>query len=1042
MAVPTNPFVKMGPDTGKLVEIIDDRAVVEFFDAPVPGGSIRDDVPVSRLYGYFLEPQTRVWWEQDGQWRAGRVLAQPAGNSAKYLIGLTDKVNAEVEPERLNVRWSRPLVDPVRMLEARVADLRFFHRTRSEFLKEVLKHRAAIQGLAGITSSSVRIHRHQVLAARRVLRDPVRRYLLADEVGLGKTIEAGMVIRQVMLEIPGTRVVVTVPEQLVSQWEDELASKFAVNGLNGGSVEVISHAQLIEGTWNSGVEPGVLVIDEAHRLVDNEDADDFLAVCEPAHLTPVLLLLSATPARTNEEAFLRMLHLLDPASYRIEDTENFRQRILSRDEIGAALTLLRDGASTFLFEEAAERLMVCFPHDEQLAEMAQAVFRALEADDDDNATDAAQVLRNYVSDTYRLHRRMIRTRREGELEAELPVRGRAWSATRTVTDLDTRRPAIITALDSFRGELVAATEVSASDLLRVVASRCSSGLSAIRELVRLIKHEGFDGANPDELLALRELQSNSLGVDLADELDRIVQSDDPDGRLTAMTNWASPHIGHRKVAALTSYSVEARAAFDAAVERFGGHRVAGLLSEMSREELAVQYERILRDDLCNILICDSIAEEGFNLQFIDEILHLDLPWSASRLEQRLGRFDRFAADAVHKGPIRSTVCVDESELHRLSGAWLDFVDVAFDIFGRSTAVLQFVLPETEEAAIGRVLDGGFDELRGSAESERERLDSIRRAIEGQDLLDAVESDREESAFFENLVSVDKGGRRLGSAVSDWVGRTFNLHEEKRGSVSRFTVDKQNVPQITESEMQRIGIPVLNKRFSADRTQVGIGGVNILRPGYQLVDRVFEFTETDGRGTSFAVAKESKAITPELGMLPFFYFDFYVQPSMTTNDESPNGHRVIHARALEYFPAMVERIWFSRLLGEPVGGVVRQLEGEYDVNLAKDPNMFTELTAGIDWSQTCRDAEIGARGVVESRESVISCVQSARARLDGDEKKAIARGHARNRALGESFEEGTERGFFDAVRLAVLAPSFTTISCGVVLFLTPGTISKQ
>lgn len=1042
MAVPSNPFVKLGPDIGKLVEIDGDTAVVEFFDAPVPGGTVRDEVPVSRLHGYFLEPQTRVWWEQDGQWRAGRVFAQPEGNAGTYLIALPDKVNAEVEPSRLNVRWSRPLTDPVRMLEARVADLRFFHRTRSEFVSEVLRHRAAVQGLTGITSSSVRLHRHQVLAARRVLRDPVRRYLLADEVGLGKTIEAGMVIRQVMLESPRTRVVIAVPEQLVAQWEDELASKFAVNGLNGGSVEVISHEQLVKGTWDSDVEPGVLVIDEAHRLVDDDDVDRFLAVCEPAHLTPVLLLLSATPARTNEKAFLKMLHLLDPGSYRIEDTENFRQRILSRDEIGRALTLLRDGASTFLYEEAAERLVECFPHDEQLAAMAQAVLGALEADDDEAATDAAQVLRNYVSDTYRLHRRMIRTRREGALEAELPVRGRAWSNTRTVTDSDPRRPAVIAALDSFRGELSAATEVPAHELLRVVASRCSSGVDAIRDLVGLIKGGSIEGANPDETTALQILQSTALGTDLAADLELAVSTDDPDARLTAMADWAWPHIGKRKVAVLSAYSVVGRVALDAAIQRFGSHRVAGLLSDMSPDELATQYARIQRDEECNILICDSIAEEGWNLQFITDILHLDLPWSVNRLEQRLGRFDRFATDAGSAGPIRSTVCVDEPESHRLSGAWLDFVDVAFNVFGRSTAVLQFVLPETEQVAIERVLEGGFQELRETAETEREQLESIRRAIDGQDLLDAVESDREEREFLDNLTAVDKSGLRLGSAVSDWVGGTFNLREDKKGRVSRFTINKQNAPLITESEVQRIGISVLNRKFSAKRSEVGTDGVSILRPGYQLVDRVFEFTQSDGRGATFAVAKEAKAIKPEMGMLPFFYFDFYVEPTVVAADESPVDLRVVQTRALDYFPATVERIWFSRLLGEPIGGVQGQLTGEYDVNLAKDPALFAELTAGIDWSRTCRDAEAGARQIVETRESVISGVQSAQARLDADEKKAIARGHARRRALGESFDEEVERGFFDSVRSAVLAPSFTTISCGVVLLVTPGTIIEQ
>ena len=84
-------------------------------------------------------------------------------------------------------------------------------------------------------SSGVELHEHQVRAARRVLLDPVRRYVLADEVGLGKTIEAGMILRQIMLETPRTRAVVLAPDHLVPQWDQRSAPSFICRALAAAS---------------------------------------------------------------------------------------------------------------------------------------------------------------------------------------------------------------------------------------------------------------------------------------------------------------------------------------------------------------------------------------------------------------------------------------------------------------------------------------------------------------------------------------------------------------------------------------------------------------------------------------------------------------------------------------------------------------------------------------------------------------------------------------------------------------------------------------
>ena len=100
---------------------------------------------------------------------------------------------------------------------------------RLPFLRSILRQRSAAHGMRAVLSSCIELHAHQVETAWRVLQDPVQRYLLADEVGLGKTIEAGIIIRQMLLDKPNLRVQLILPPFLLEQWKRELTQKFRVH---------------------------------------------------------------------------------------------------------------------------------------------------------------------------------------------------------------------------------------------------------------------------------------------------------------------------------------------------------------------------------------------------------------------------------------------------------------------------------------------------------------------------------------------------------------------------------------------------------------------------------------------------------------------------------------------------------------------------------------------------------------------------------------------------------------------------------------------
>ena len=189
------------PGVGRVGAVQGERVRVTARIDRSPGGRLTMGT-CRRVPALEAPPQTRVYWQdQDtGMWAAGRVVG---GDPSAYFIRLPNsEFDRKVGEAELRVRWDRPVGDPVDVLIARANESPYFRDARLPMLRSLVSQRAASAGTPGLLSSSVEIYPHQVSAALTVLNDPVRRYLLADEVGLGKTIEAGLIIRQLLLDQP------------------------------------------------------------------------------------------------------------------------------------------------------------------------------------------------------------------------------------------------------------------------------------------------------------------------------------------------------------------------------------------------------------------------------------------------------------------------------------------------------------------------------------------------------------------------------------------------------------------------------------------------------------------------------------------------------------------------------------------------------------------------------------------------------------------------------------------------------------------------
>ncbi len=400
----------------KVIEATGNNWTVEYFDSPAH--TLRDvrTIPKTSIIPKKLGANTRVYYrdESTDQWIVGRVL-QDMGDGVE--VRFADKNDVYINYEHLFVRCNKPIADPVDYLVNVITETPQYAEARSGFLESYISQRGVSWGISALLSSVIELEPHQINVIRRILSDPSQRYLLADEVGLGKTIEAGVVIRQAVLDDPKRHyVIVLVPRSLVQQWRQELTQRFGLADFIEISVFVVAQ-DLVDEIDAHLAEATLLVIDEAHHVasgIDSQSRQLYDIVRSHSQRIERLLLLSATPVLRNESGFLRMLHLLDPVVYSLDDEEGFRTKINHRQILAEAVASL-DPQNALYLDSILEELVEKLPSDARLLELAGALRSQLVGLPDENdpeLVEAIRVLRAHLSETYRLHRRILRNRRK------------------------------------------------------------------------------------------------------------------------------------------------------------------------------------------------------------------------------------------------------------------------------------------------------------------------------------------------------------------------------------------------------------------------------------------------------------------------------------------------------------------------------------------------------------------------------------------------------------------------------------------------------
>ena len=521
--------------------------------------------------------------------------------------------------------------------------------------------------------AGIRLDAYQLLPLRKALRLPRVNLLIADDVGLGKTIEAGLIVRELLLRKRADFIVVAAPPSMTAQWKDELETKFglsfdiidrerfgdlrrergfSVNPWNTGSRFIVSHRLLVDETYSGLLRDALgefraralFILDEAHHAAPSAGTRYAVssqltrAIRDLAERFEHRLFLTATPHNGHSNSFTALLEMLDPQ--RFERGTEVRPRDLEPVMVRRLKSDLRRLGAAFP-ERVIEPIVVAdLPDDAPELDLARRLtaYGALRLNRIATLPPGKATLAKLVfvglqqrllssiaafARTLRAHRRGLVRLIEHEAEAHPSAAAVRFVAAKTGEDV-----AELDLEDTDAEAMADAEEESLAEAATASGAEGASVGDLAAELERV-----------DEMLAIAEHAAAK-----------------PDARVAWLIQWVRANLmvpsgawNDRRLIVFTEYEDtrrwlerRLREVFD---ETPGGEARIGVFTGATSTDRREAVKRAFNADPAQeplrILICTDAAREGINLQSrCADLVHFDLPWNPARLEQRNGRIDR------------------------------------------------------------------------------------------------------------------------------------------------------------------------------------------------------------------------------------------------------------------------------------------------------------------------------------------------------------------------------------------------------------------
>ena len=704
-----------------------------------------------------------------------------------------------------------------------------------EYRKWLELQQKSSAGFSAIMSAPIKPAHHQLNVMARVLGDPRLRFLLADEVGLGKTIEAGLILRQLFLDNNISNAAVVVPGPLMRQWERELRQKLNLQRLiENESIQIYSHDEI-----STVKDVDVLVVDEAHRFCRGESHEShFESLKAVALRNPRLLLLSATPLRSDPIVLLQLLTLVDSRNYAMNEEEVFRHRFNARIEQARALGLLRGSLSKEIRTVLVQNIREHIPHDEVIGRLLEVV--ATEEDQSSKLEQAISSLQTEIEERFRISRRVVRNRRSAIDPTDYPLPSRSVNMIEFKnfeTDL------INEFIESWRERSQESEWSTVKPIFLEMIHHALAGSTALREWIR----DRFASLRDSVAMAIFDTEPSLLSEYLyrfSGNMDRAslaIQHIANELRNPDLSNLVA-----KKIVVSSGFSTQAHYIYESLRNTFGS-KVVGHLVSRSNVDNDSDVIAFSSDDQVEVLVIDSSAEEGLNLQIADKMFNIDVPWSVNRLEQRLGRIDRFVGGNVRDAHYDIYIEPD----NRLQTVFMDFLEKGTGVFEESVATAQKSLARLSVEFAEHIWLVGVDHVSVDFQNFRSQIEKDKdEVMELEDLesqsalgdyplhlyqlLQDFEANEVESTFlepFENAIN-DLGIIQTETTIDS---KVFDYQVDK----SRNRTPR--IPAIRQDSIQRN----LARRGTLSRKQaVNHPGIELIRTGSLMVETIDSYFRKD------------------------------------------------------------------------------------------------------------------------------------------------------------------------------------------------------
>ena len=731
--------------------------------------------------------------------------------------------------------------------------------------------------MLAVTTSDIQPLPHQLRAVYGELlpRTPLR-FLLADDPGAGKTIMAGLYIKELILREDVKRCLVVAPGGLVEQWQDELFLKFGLafeiltptlgDTVFGASVfeqhplliarmdQVARNDDLLDELRKS--EWDLAIVDEAHRM----GAHYFGAELQKTRrfqlgellggIARHLLLMTATPHNGKEEDFQLFLTLLDRDRFE----GRFRSNVHAADTSGVMRRMVKEDLLTFDGRPL-------FP--DRIAETVPYELTALEQDLYEQVT-------TYVREGMNRAERLDRRRRNTVGFALTVLQRRLASSPEAIYRSLERR---VARLERRRAELLSGAAVTEPQHALPAASYDDFDEDELlAEELEVMEEELVDAATAArtveeldaELLELGDLIQSAARVRAAEtdrkwsELRTILE----DNTLAR----TEPGGGMRKLIVFTEHR-DTLNYLERRISALLGRpdAVKAIHGGVRRRERREITEEFTQNGECQVLIATDAAGEGLNLQVAHLMVNYDLPWNPNRIEQRFGRIHRIGqqevcrlwnlvAQGTREGEVFLQLLLKiEEQRKAYRGKVFDVLGPAFSETPLRTLLIDAIrygeLPETRarmhqviDASVGRGIKEMLDERALAHETLREADVAKLRELMDEARARRLQPHYIEGAFREAFTRLGGRIRRRERGRFEITNVPAQLRANHRGPMaSRYDRVTFDIERVLDDEGVR---------------------AELLAPGHPLHDAVTAETIARGNG---ALARGTVLVSPTVGI---------------------------------------------------------------------------------------------------------------------------------------------------------------------------------